>query len=59
MPESIPWPEYAKQAVSDEGGGPCLLRYYRRGINLGADDELLVTLGLRQLERLRRMRWGL
>ena len=25
------------------------LRYYRRGIDLGADDEQLVTLGLRQL----------
>ena len=50
---------YEKQAESDEGGGPCLLRYYRRGIDLGAGDELLVTLGLRQLERLRRMRWGL
>ena len=47
-----------KEAVSDEDGGPCLLRYNRRGIDLGADGELLVALGLRQLERLR-MRWGL
>ena len=48
-----------RQAVSDEDGGPCLLRYYPKGIDLGADDETLVTLGLRQLERLRRKRWDL
>ena len=48
-----------RQVVSDEDGGPCLLRYYPKGIDLlGADDEQLVTLGLRQLDRLRIGRGG-
>ena len=58
MPESIPW-SMEGQAVSDEDGGPCLLRHFPKGIDLGADDKHLVTLGLRQLERLSRKRWDL
>ena len=43
---------------SDESGH-CLLTFYRKRIDLGADDELLVTLDLRQLEHLHRKRCGL
>lgn len=46
-------------AVSDEDGGHCLLRYYGRDIDLGTDGELLMTLGLRQLESLHRIMSGL
>ena len=34
----------ARQAQSDEVGDPCLLRYYRRENDLGADGELLETM---------------
>ena len=49
----------ASQVVNDEDGDPCLLRYYRRGTDLDAGGELLVALGLRQLEHLHRVRWDL
>ena len=49
----------ARPAVNDEDGHLCLLRYYRRGTDLDADGDLLVSLGLRQLEHLHRIRWEL
>ena len=49
----------ARPAVNDEWGDLCLLRYYRIGTDLDADGELQVSLGLRQLEYLHRIRWYL
>ena len=53
---------YASQAVSDEDGDLCPLRYYRKGTDIGADDgplEILLGPTVTKLERCRRIRWGI
>ena len=51
--------DFASQAVSDEVGDRCPLRYYRKGTDIGADCEtLVIILGIKKLERCCRIRWS-
>jgi len=48
---------YASQAVSDGDGDHCPLNCYRKGTDMDADGEPLITLGLTKVGRCRKIRW--
>ena len=51
---------YASQAVSDEVGDGCPLRYYRKGTDIAAACEpLVIILGIKKLERCCRIKWDI